>query len=117
MQQLKFIFGSILAAPLMPVVFFQGNKIRREFPRLPEAEGPEGKSGEAYDQSMQVVGAESTMACVGIDTHANGFIGQFSNELAERLAGRSIGKYMQKVGTPLKWRPKSFFTSDRRNKG
>jgi len=86
MQQLKFILGSILVSPLMPLVFYQGNRIRREFPRLPEATGPHGKSGDSEQEEMTIVGlGESTMACVGIDTHENGFIGQFSKALANRL--------------------------------
>ena len=89
MQQLKFILGSVLAAPLMPLVLHQGNKIRREFPRLPEANGPEGISGKNFKAEITVVGiGESSMACVGIDKHADGFIGQFSNRLAELLEKR-----------------------------
>lgn len=84
MQQLKYILGSILVAPLMPIVFFQGNRIRKEFPRLPEAEGPQGVAGAQFEKSMTVVGiGESSMAGVGIDTHTNGFLGQFSKRLAE----------------------------------
>lgn len=63
MQQLKYILGSILVAPLMPIVFFQGNRIRKEFPRLPEAKGPQGVAGAKFEKSMTVVGiGESSMA-------------------------------------------------------
>lgn len=83
----------------MPIVFFQGNKIRKEFPRLPEAIEPEGVSGEEYSSEMNVVGiGESTMACVGIDKHNNGFIGHFSRNLSKLLEKKVNWKVYAKSG-------------------
>jgi lysophospholipase L1-like esterase len=98
-QQLKFILGSILAAPIMPLVYYQGNQIRKHFPRLPEAKGTTGVSGAAFSKEMTVVGlGESTMAGVGINTHSKGFIGQFSNALAQLLERKINWKVYAKSG-------------------
>ena len=84
---------------MMPIVFYQGNKIRKEFPRLPEASEPQGESGSAYQNTMTVIGiGESTMACVGIDKHENGFIGHFSRNLSDLLQRKINWKVYAKSG-------------------
>ena len=87
--QSKFLLAGLIVAPIMPLVFYQGNKIRKKFPRLPEAVEPRGSSGQ-FSKEITVVGlGESTMAGVGIDQHINGFIGQFSQHLS-RLIQKKI---------------------------
>lgn len=89
-EQFKFLLGRILVAPLMPIVFYQGNRIRRKFPRLPEAKEPTGESGADYHDKISIVGlGESTMAGVGIDLHKNALLGQFSDHLS-RLTRKKI---------------------------
>ncbi len=97
MEQFKFILGSILFAPIMPIVLTQGNKIRRTFPRLPEAKGPEGITGEGKPFKLICLG-ESSMACVGIDTHENGFAGNFSKSLAPLIKRTIDWKVYAKSG-------------------
>ena len=81
MQQIKFLVGSILLAPVLPILMVQGNRIKRIFPSLPEAKVPLGKSGEGKAFQLVCLG-ESSMAGVGIDAHENGFAGNFSRCLA-----------------------------------
>lgn len=97
MEQLKYILGSILFAPLMPIVLAQGNRIRKTLPRLPEALNPEGTVGEGPPFRLVCLG-ESTMACVGIDTHENGFAGNFSKHLSKRLKRQVNWKVYAKSG-------------------
>lgn len=88
---------------MMPLVFYQGNKIRKEFPRLPEAIEPEGVSGKEYPSEINVVGiGESTMACVGIDKHINGFIGCFTRHLSQLLQKKINWKVYAKSGYTAK---------------
>lgn len=42
---MRYIFLRILTFLLLPVLYFNGKKIRRTVPVLPEAEGPAGISG------------------------------------------------------------------------
>lgn len=72
----------------MPIVLIQGNKIRKTFPRLPEAKNPTGVSGSGAPFRLISLG-ESSMAGVGIDTHENGFTGNFSRHLSS-LIGKQI---------------------------
>lgn len=98
-EQFKFQVGRVLVAPLMPIVFFQGKRIRKSFPTLPEAKKPQGVSGEQFTDELRVIGlGESTMAGVGIDTHSNALMGQFSKQLAEILQKRISWKVYAKSG-------------------
>ena len=72
----------------MPLVLAQGNKIRKTFPRLPEAKNPMGSYGSGEPFKLIALG-ESSMAGVGIDTHKNGFAGNFSRHLSS-LINRQI---------------------------
>lgn len=81
----KYILGSILAIPLLPVMYFQSKQIRASVPRLPEATGAEGfiRLGEQEVFNLIVLG-ESTMAGVGVKTHEEGFGGTLAKEIAQR---------------------------------
>ncbi|MDX1665996.1 MAG: SGNH/GDSL hydrolase family protein [Saprospiraceae bacterium] len=80
----KYILGSVLMMPLLPVLYYQGKRIRAGIPSLPEASGNEGSVGEGAKLSLLVIG-ESTMAGVGVATHEEGFAGNFARELSEEL--------------------------------
>lgn len=98
-EQFKFLIGRILVAPLMPIVFFQGKRIRNNFPTLPEAKTPKGVCGEHFAEELRVIGlGESTMAGVGIDLHDNALMGQFSNQLAQILQKRISWQVYAKSG-------------------
>ncbi len=71
---------------LLPILYFQGKRIRETVPKLPEATEPIGFSGEAYDRPLKMVCiGESTIAGVGVKTHKDGFVGALANGLAEGL--------------------------------
>ncbi len=82
-HRIKFIAGLIVSIPLLPIIFFQGKKIRKEVPRLPEAEQPEGILDLGFQSSKNILFlGESTVAGVGVRTHKEGFAGSTSEELA-----------------------------------
>ena len=91
-MNLKYIFGSIICTPLLPFMYYQGKKIRSSIPRLPEADGTQGKitslarSRRAF--KLLTIG-ESTIAGVGVETHEEGFTGTLAQELS-KLRGESI---------------------------
>lgn len=82
----KYIIGSILAVPLLPLLYFQGRKVKKSIPELPEADGPIGVSGLHTNPEFRVlVLGESTMAGVGVATHNEGFTGTLGDELSKVL--------------------------------
>ncbi|MBV6644814.1 MAG: hypothetical protein KI790_05170 [Cyclobacteriaceae bacterium] len=89
MVNLKYLVGSALSLPLLPIMYYQGKKIRAGVPSLPEASGPTGichcagkRSGR--DISLLTIG-ESTIAGVGVTTHEVGFTGTLATELSNAL--------------------------------
>lgn len=83
-MNVKYTFGSILAAPLLPLMYFQGKKIRRNVVQLPEAKGTQGRSTPVVQNgklNVLLIG-ESTFAGVGVESHQMGFAGAFSDELS-----------------------------------
>ncbi|MFC2187540.1 SGNH/GDSL hydrolase family protein [Fulvivirgaceae bacterium LMO-SS25] len=81
----KYILGCIFSLPLLPIMYFQGKKIRAQIPSLPEATGTEGKSifNNTTNPSINLLTiGESTMAGVGVQSHEEGFTGSLAKELS-----------------------------------
>jgi lysophospholipase L1-like esterase len=80
---LRYYLGIVLAIPLLPILYFQAKKIRKEVPNLPEARDPKGYIKTASEKTLKILAiGESTIAGVGIDFHKNGFIGALAHEIA-----------------------------------
>ena len=87
MNQFKYLFLSLIMLPFLPVMYFQGRKIYRTVPRLPEASGTSGKIEKGSQNAFKLVTiGESTIAGVGVKTHAEGFTGSLAANLAEILS-------------------------------
>lgn len=85
-MSIKYILGLILTLPLLPLMYFQGKKVKATVPRIPEAEGIKGLSSVSSKKSLQMLTiGDSTMASVGVKTHQEGFTGALANELATEL--------------------------------
>jgi lysophospholipase L1-like esterase len=86
------IFGtvSLAAAPLIPILWLQGRRVRRRTPRLAAAAGPTVGTitGAGVPLRLLVVG-ESTVAGVGAPDHAHALTGQIASALAVRV-GRTV---------------------------
>lgn len=77
MHKLKYLVGVVLSIPLLPIIFFQGSKIKGSTIKLPEAKGTTGNVGVINSEvplRLLVLG-ESTVAGVGVETHEEGFAG------------------------------------------
>ena len=86
MINLKYFFGAIITIPLLPIMYFQGKKIRSSVPTLPEATGTEGKAEKNPNRTLKLITiGESTIAGVGVDTHEEGFTGTIAKELSQKL--------------------------------
>jgi len=99
----KYLLGSIISLPLLPVLYFQGKKLRKEVPELPEAQGIEGFVSKREGATLKVLAiGESTMAGVGAKTHEEAFIGTLAKELAQKLNVNIHWKVYAKSGYTLK---------------
>lgn len=77
----------MVTIPLLPLLYFQGKRIRKDIPSLPEAKGPQGVFKYNREQPplrMLAIG-ESTVAGVGVEQHATGFTGTLAQELGSKL--------------------------------
>jgi len=82
----KYLLGSVISLPLLPLMYFQGKKLRKEVPELPEAQGVEGFISKKEGATLKVLTiGESTMAGVGAKTHEEAFTGTLARELANKL--------------------------------
>ncbi|MGP1993561.1 SGNH/GDSL hydrolase family protein [Zobellia laminariae] len=85
-MNIKYILGSILTIPLLPLMYFQGKKVKATVPSLPEAKGNKGTSNVTSEKMLQMLTiGDSTMASVGVKTHKEGFTGALANNLATEL--------------------------------
>jgi lysophospholipase L1-like esterase len=87
--------GRAVALPLAPLLVWQGRRVRRDTPKLPEAAGPrEGIAGEARagrPLRLLIVG-DSSAAGVGAATQH------------EALAGQLLGRLEAALARPVRWR-------------
>ena len=84
-MSLKYYLGCVVSFPLLPIMYFQGKKIRRKVPKLPEARNPKGYIKTTSEKTLKILAiGESTLAGVGVDFHENGFIGALSKEISEK---------------------------------
>lgn len=82
----KYVLGSILAIPLLPIMYLQGRKIKAEIPPLPEASGTEGYVARGVHKKFSLLAiGESTIAGVGVETHEAGFTGALARALSAAL--------------------------------
>ena len=102
-MNIKYILGSILTIPLLPLMYFQGKKIKNSVPRLPEAAGVKGFCSVSSKKRLRMLTiGESTIAGVGVSTHEEGFTGSLANELATGLKTNIDWKVYAKSGYTAK---------------
>lgn len=84
-MKINYLLRAILAFPILPLLYFQGKRIRASIPRLPEAKGTEGQyfAEEKTDRTLHLLAiGESTIAGVGVQTHEEGFTGTLAAEIS-----------------------------------
>ncbi|NQZ76069.1 MAG: SGNH/GDSL hydrolase family protein [Ekhidna sp.] len=102
-MNLRYLAGSLISIPLLPLMYLQGKKIKASVPSLPEATNPEGLVDLNQDRTMKVITiGESTMAGVGVETHDHGFSGWLAKSLAEDLEVNIDWKVFAKSGYTVK---------------
>jgi len=87
-EDIKYYLSSVFILPLLPLLYFQGKRLRKEIPTLPEATRPTGHvsgDGETKRVLRLLAIGESTIAGVGVGSHADAFTGIVSKELSKEL--------------------------------
>lgn len=102
-MNIKYILGSIITIPLLPLMYLQGRKIKATVPKLPEAQGVNGFCSVFSKKTIRMITiGESTIAGVGVRTHQEGFTGALANELATKLKTNIDWKVYAKSGYTAK---------------
>ncbi len=84
--QTKYILSIPLVIPILPIIYIQGEIIKRTVPRLPEATGIEGNINTDSDKNLRLLCiGESSMAGVGAETHEEAIGGTIAKELSSKL--------------------------------
>jgi lysophospholipase L1-like esterase len=100
-MNLKYILGSIISLPLLPIMYYQGKSIRARIPSLPEAVGTEGEcifSNTTKPIINLLTIGESTIAGVGVKTHQEGFTGHLARNLSANYQSNVKWKVYAKSG-------------------
>lgn len=98
---LKYLIGALLAIPALPLLYYQGKRIRATIPQLPEAEQPSGyyQVAESGERPLQLIAlGESSIAGVGVKTHNEGFTGAFARQVADLLQTNTRWKVYARSG-------------------
>ena len=99
----KYFIHLLKSIPFLPIIYFQGKKIKKEIEFLPEAKDPEGSININSDQTLKVLFiGESSFAGVGSDFHKNSFAGYFSTKLSSAFHSNIDWKVYAKTGYNLK---------------
>tara|TARA_B110000971_G_scaffold219451_1_gene260625 strand:+ start:3388 stop:3771 length:384 start_codon:yes stop_codon:yes gene_type:complete len=102
-MNLKYILGSLISLPLLPLLYFQGRNIRKKVPKLPEAKEPKGFVNGDFKRTLEIVCiGESTFAGVGVEYHKNGFTGSLANTLSTKLKSNIKWRVYAKSGYTVK---------------
>lgn len=95
----NFFLHVLKSIPLLPIIYFQGKKIRKKIQFLPEAKNPEGFVNIDSDKNLRILFiGESSFAGVGVENHKNGFAGHFSNEFGKEFQHNINWKVYAKTG-------------------
>lgn len=95
----RYYLRAVLSLPLLPFMYRDGKRIFQSVPKLPDAAGPSGRAnlGAGPVFRLLCVG-ESTMAGVGVATHAEGFAGTLARTLGEQMQREVAWRVYAKSG-------------------
>lgn len=85
----NYLFFGILLIPLLPVLYWQGRRVRQKVPRLSEAEEPAGTAESSSKHTERTINVlllgESTFAGIGVNRHTDGIAGATASAIASEL--------------------------------
>lgn len=100
--KIKYVVGAFIAIPFLPIMYWQGKRIRKNVPKLPEASGSTGIAGEEHLPIIHLLLlGESTIAGVGVATHEEGFAGTLAKELSRLYSAQIVWTVQARSGYTL----------------
>ncbi|NNE27755.1 MAG: SGNH/GDSL hydrolase family protein [Saprospiraceae bacterium] len=85
--------------PVLPLLYFQAKKVRKNTPILPPALNPKGVTGSVKNELARIlIIGESTMAGLGVVYHADGFSGALSESVSQLTEKKVIWEVHAKSG-------------------
>ncbi len=98
-MKFNYFLHLLKSIPLLPVIYFQGKKIKNKIRFLPEAKNPEGFVDINCDRNLKFLFiGESSFAGVGVEHHKNGFAGHFAKHFGEKFQYNIDWKVYAKTG-------------------
>jgi lysophospholipase L1-like esterase len=96
------LLARVAAAPIAPLLLWQGRKVRRDTPKLPEADGPRrvllGADRAGRPLRLLIVG-DSSAAGVGVAVQDDALAGRLAARLAPQWRGPLEWKLVARTGT------------------
>ncbi len=83
MYSLKYLIGKLMAIPVLPIMYWQSVRIKRNMPSLPEANDLTGVIGNGKKEIKLLSIGESSVAGVGVKSHYQSIVGFISKNLVE----------------------------------
>lgn len=81
----RYILRLVISVPVLPLLFFQGRRIKASIPELPEADKNRiGAIGQQLDSLKILCLGESTMAGVGVKDHRDGLAGVIAQKIHQQ---------------------------------
>ncbi|MEL6253818.1 MAG: SGNH/GDSL hydrolase family protein [Bacteroidota bacterium] len=98
-MNLRYILGSLISLPLLPLIYIQSLIIRSKVPQLPEAEEDRGMIIKKSGSGLRILFlGESTVAGIGVETHEEGIAGTFAHEFSEQTGENISWRVYAKSG-------------------
>ena len=102
-MRLLHLLHAALAVPQLPWMYRDAQRILRSVPKLPDATGPSGVANIGAGPVFRLLClGESTMAGVGVATHAEGFAGTLARELGTHLQREVAWNVYAKSGATVR---------------
>lgn len=98
-QQIKFYLGALFLIPFLPLLLWQGKRLRKRIPDLPEAAGNRtGSEGKGTNKFNILILGESTMAGVGVNDQKEGIARHIASSLSQALDAKIYWQVVARSG-------------------
>ncbi len=100
--KLKYFLGVLLAMPVMPVLWWQGQRILQSIPKVPQPTDVSGHTGRGKPPFQVLAIGESSIAAVGARSSHQGLVGHIAKYLAEHTRRQVVWAIYAESGLTMK---------------
>lgn len=98
MYSIKYLVGKLMAIPVLPIMYWQSLRIKKNMPNLPEADDLVGAIGNGGKEIKLLSIGESSVAGVGVKSHYQSIVGFISKNLADLKGVKVSWEVLAKSG-------------------